>query len=285
MLDYPLFVQGFTQWLLESGLRILGVVVGVLILKKVVDVFLERSIRKLIKSSKFQTKDAERKREDTLIRIASTTFDILILLVGGLIILSELGLDITPLLAGAGIVGVAVGFGGQYLIRDLIAGTFIILENQYRVGDVVCIGGKCGLVEDISLRTTILRDLDGTVHFVPNGEVKVASNLTKEYARVNLDIGISYDADLEKVEKVVNKLGEEMARDKAWKDKILKPPAFVRVDEFADSAVIIKILGETVALTQWEVMGEFRKRLKIAFDKNGIEIPFPQRVVHQPQNK
>ena len=198
-------------------------------------------------------------------------------------ILSEAGMDTAPLIAGAGIIGLAFGFGGQYLIKDLIAGFFIILENQYRIGDVVCFGDTCGLVEKINLRTTILRDLDGTVHHMPNGEIKVASNLSKFFARVNLNIGIAYNSDLEKVIRVVNKVGNQLAEDKNWKEMIIKPLQFLRVDDFGDSAIIIKILGETKPIKQWDVAGEFRKRLKIAFDKNGIEIPFPQRVIHQAE--
>lgn len=194
----------------------------------------------------------------------------------GLMIISELGVNIGPLLALAGVAGLAFGFGGQYLIRDLISGLFIIVEDQYRVGDVACVADTCGLVEDINLRRTILRDLDGVVHNVPNGEITKASNLSKGFSRVNLNVGIAYESDLEKVIKVVNKVGQGLAEDPQWKKDILKPPQFLRVDDFADSAIIIKILGDTKPLRQWDVTGELRKRIKIAFDKEGIEIPFPQ---------
>lgn len=195
-------------------------------------------------------------------------------------ILQEIGLEIGPILAGAGIVGLALGFGGQYLIRDIITGLFVILENQYRIGDVVNIDTTGGLVEDISLRKTTLRDLNGTVHHIPHGEIKRVSNLSKKYARVNLDVGISYSSDLEQVIKVINKTGNELAEDPRFKDVIISPPQFLRVDDFADSAIIVKILGDTKPLKQWEVTGELRKRIKIAFDEEGIEIPFPQRVIH-----
>jgi small conductance mechanosensitive channel len=146
---------------------------------------------------------------------------------------------------------------------------------------VVCFDGTCGLVEDISMRMTTLRDLDGIVHHVPHGEIKRVSNLSKQFARVNLDIGISYSANLEQVISVVNKVGTELAEDPAWKEHILKPPQFLRIDDFGDSAIVIKILGDTKPLKQWDVTGELRKRLKVAFDREGIEIPFPQRVIHQ----
>lgn len=155
------------------------------------------------------------------------------------------------------------------------------MENQYRVGDVVCFDGTCGLVEDISLRMTTLRDLDGTVHHVPHGEIKQVSNLSKYFARVNLNISVSYNSNLEQVITVVNRVGRELAEDPHWKEHILEAPQFLRVDNFADSAIIIKILGKTRPIKQWDVAGELRKRIKIAFDKEGIEIPFPQRVIHQ----
>jgi small-conductance mechanosensitive channel len=270
-------------WLQEHGIKIAAVLVIAFVLHRVAGSFIERTVRRLIVSSQFVSKDAEKKREDTFIRILSGSAAVLIWIFAGLMVLDEAGVAIGPLLAAAGIAGVAVGFGGQYLIRDLIAGIFMILENQYRIGDVVCFDDTCGLVEDISLRMTTLRDLDGVVHHVPHGEIKRVSNLSKQFARVNLNIGVSYGADLERVIAVVNEVGAGLAQDPAWRDSILKPPQFLRVDDFADSAVIIKILGETQPLKQWDVAGELRKRIKIAFDKAGIEIPFPQRVVHQPQ--
>lgn len=268
-------------WILSHGLKIIAIVFIFFLIHKFSGIFLEKLIRKAVVPNHFLSKEAEKKREDTLIRIANGTLGVLVWLVGIMMILSEAGVDIGPLLAAAGIAGIALGFGGQYLIRDVISGLFMILENQYRVGDVACFDGTCGLVEDISLRMTTLRDLDGTVHHIPHGEIKKVSNLSKYFSRVNLNVGISYGANLEKVIEVVNKVGEQMAQDSQWKEFIIKPPQFLRVDDFADSAVVIKILGETKPLKQWDVAGELRKRLKIAFDKEGIEIPFPQRVIHQ----
>ena len=198
-----------------------------------------------------------------------------------LMILQEIEIPIAPILAGAGIIGIAVGFGGQYLIKDIISGFFFILENQYRVGDVVNFDGTGGLVEDISLRMTTLRDLDGTVHHIPHGEITKVANLSKDFARINLNIGIAYAANLDQVIKIVNEVGDKLSQDPKWKEFIIKSPQFLRVEDFADSSVVIKILGETQPLKQWEVTGELRKRIKIAFDNEGIEIPFPQRVVHQ----
>lgn len=262
-----------------NWINILTIIILALLLIKFGHIGVDKTIRKTI-TRKGGTKKDEEQRENTLISVFNLTLNAFVAVVAVLMILSEIGINIGPLIAGAGIAGIAIGFGAQYLIKDIINGTFILLENQFRVGDVACFDGTCGMVEDINLRVTTLRDLNGTVHYIPNGEIKIASNLSKQRANVNLDIGIAYSSDIEKVIKVVNKVGIDLAKDKDWKDKIRIPPQFLRVDDFADSAIIIKIKGETEPIEQWGVMGELRKRLKIAFDKQGIEIPFPQRDVH-----
>lgn len=272
--------EQMTPFLLEHGVKILFIVIATYILQRFGITFINRIIRKVVSSNTHASDLAKAKREDTLIRIFSTTLKIVLWLVSSLMILQELGVAIAPILAAAGIAGIALGFGGQYLIRDLISGLFIILENQYRIGDIVCFGDTCGLVEDITLRMTTLRNMDGTVHHVPHGEVTKVSNLSKQFARVNLNIGVAYESDLEQVIKVVNEVGMELTSDPEWSEKIITAPQFLRVEDFADSSVVIKILGDTKPLMQWEVTGELRKRLKIAFDKNGITIPYPQRVIH-----
>lgn len=277
------FLNVFYPWLVSHGLKILAILVTAYIIRRFGKIFIEKIVCRAVVADHFLTKEAEEKREKTLINIFDATIKTLVWVLAALMILGEVGVSIGPLLAGVGIVGLAFGFGGQYLIRDIISGLFIILENQFRVGDVVCLDGTCGLVEDINLRIIVLRDLDGTVHHVPNGEIKRASNLSKHFARVNLNIGVAYNSSLEKVIEVINRVGGELARDPQWQDLIIKPPQFLRVDDFADSAIVVKILGETKPLKQWDVAGELRKRLKIAFDKEGIEIPFPQRTVHLSQ--
>lgn len=278
-------IQNFTPWLMNHGIKILIILIAAYFIKRFGGIFIERLIRKLIVTDHFLTPEAKVKRENTLIRIFNGALGIVVWVLAGLLVLQEAGFAIGPLLAAAGIAGLAFGFGGQYLVRDLVSGLFIIMENQYRINDVVCFDGTCGLVEDITLRITTLRDLDGVVHHVPHGEIKKVSNLTKHFARVNLNIGISYSSNLEKVIATVNKVGMELAKDLAWKEHILKAPQFLRVDDFGESAIEIKILGETKPIKQWDVTGELRKRLKIAFDKEGIEIPFPQRVIHSPKSK
>ena len=276
--------EAIIPWLLSHGIRIVLIAVIAYVLKRIIHGVIVRAVRIAVRSEDYQSKEAEKKRENTLISLFTVTLQTLIVLIAGMMILEELGVQIGPMLAAAGIVGLAFGFGGQYLIRDIITGLFVIMENQYRIGDVVNINGIGGSVENITLRKTTLRDMNGTVHHIPHGEIKTVSNLTKDFSRVNMNLGISYNSNLEHVIAVVNEIGSQMADDPQFKDSILKPIQFVRVDDFADSAIIIKMVGETKVLKQWEVAGEFRKRLKITFDKEGIEIPFPQRVVHIAQD-
>lgn len=268
-------------WFQTHGLKVIILLILGYVIYKISNPIIKKIVVRAVIHNDRLSIEEEEKREKTLIRIFVGTIKTVIVIVFGLMILSELGINIGPLIAGAGIVGLAVGFGAQYLVRDIITGLFIILENQYRVGDVVTIAGIAGAVEDITLRVTILRDMDGTVHHVPHGEIKTVSNKAKGFSKVNLNVGVDYDSDIEKVIEVVNAVGLDIANDPEFKDEVIEAPAFVRINEFADSAIIIKISAEVKPLKQWEVAGELRKRLKIAFDKNGIEIPFPQMVMRQ----
>jgi len=274
------FIQ-LTPWLMTSGLKVLAIIVIAFILHKLIYRFVEKSVRLAVKSRNHISNDAEVQREETLIQVFTMTIRIAIFTTAVMMILPEFNIKIGAMLAAAGVVGLALGFGGQYLIRDIITGLFIIMENQYRIDDVISIDGTDGVVEEITLRKTTLRDLDGTIHHIPHGEIKKVSNLTKDFSRVNIDLGISYNADLEHVIKIVNQVGDRLSEHADWKEFIIKPPQFLRVNDFADSSVVIKIIGETIPLKQWAVAGELRKCLKIAFDKEGIEIPFPQVVMHR----
>ncbi len=280
---FSIAIESIPSQVFTHGIKILAVIVISYFAHRFALLFITNIVRRAVTPGHFSTKEDEKKREDTLIQIFSATFSVTIFVVAVLMILQEIGVEIAPLLAAAGIAGIALGFGGQYLIRDLISGLFIIMENQYRIGDVVCFDDTCGSVEDLTMRMTTLRDLDGVVHHVPHGEIKKVSNMSKYFARVNLNVGVAYHSNLDHVIDVVNKVGSELAEDSYWKEHIIKAPRFLRVSDFADSSIIIKILGDTMPLKQWDVAGELRKRLKIAFDKEGIEIPFPQRVVHQSQ--
>jgi len=272
-------------WFLHHGLKIILIIFLAYLANKLLQKLIYKAVRMAVATDPSSSSDAEKKREDTLISIFSTTLRIVFIIIVSMMALQEVGVEIGPLLAGAGIVGLALGFGGQYLIRDLISGLFIILENQYRIGDVVSFDNTGGLVEEITLRMTTIRDQDGTVHHIPHGEIKKVSNLSKNFSRVNLNIGISYDSDLEKVIALINEIGAEMAKDELWKDTIIKAPQFLRVNDLGESSIIIKILGETTPLHQWEVTGELRKRILITFRQKGIEIPFPQTVVHLADKK
>jgi small-conductance mechanosensitive channel len=225
------------------------------------------------------TKSEREKRAETLVHIIRNTIKIFIYIVAMFMILRELGVDIAPLLAGVGIAGLAIGFGAQTLVKDFITGFFILMENQYRVGDVVKIGDHAGLVEKIQLRTTVLRDLEGIVHIIPNGEVQSVRNMTYEWSRVVLDIGVAYKEDVDKVMGVLKDVGKKMRQEEPYRQFMLEDPQILGVDDFGDSAVTIKMLAKTCPLKQWDVGRELKRRIKYAFDKEGIEIPFPHRTL------
>ncbi len=223
--------------------------------------------------------EAEKRRatlSEVAVTVASWTVTSVAIIVG----LSELGMDIGPILAGAGVLGLAVGFGAQNLVRDFFAGVFILLEDQYRIGDIVEVAGKAGIVEEMNLRRTVLRDLDNIAHHVPNGEIKIASNFTKNVSRVHFNIEVAYKEDLDRCIEVINRVGQQMFDDRFGDGAMLQPIQVLRVDGFNDSGVAIKVLGDTQPSRQWGVAGEFRRRLKRAFDEHGIEIPFPHRTLY-----
>jgi moderate conductance mechanosensitive channel len=219
------------------------------------------------------------KRANTLGAVIQNAATALIAAIAVLTILRELQVDIAPILTGAGIMGLAIGFGAQTLVRDIISGFFLILEDQVRVGDVAAINGTGGLVEAINLRTIVLRDAEGIVHVFPNGGITTLSNRTKDFSFYVIDLGISYDEDPDRVAAVLRETAAELQADPAFGPSILAPLEIQGVDAFADSAVMMKMRIKTVPLKQWQVGREFRRRIKKAFDRHKIEIPFPQRVV------
>ncbi|MHB8961021.1 MAG: mechanosensitive ion channel family protein [Candidatus Limnocylindrales bacterium] len=226
-----------------------------------------------------------KKRMDTLDTLLTTAIRAFIVIVAVVMILGELNLNIGPAIAGLGIVGIAVGFGAQSLVKDYFNGALILLENQYSKGDVVTIADTTGTVEDFSLRRTTLRDLDGVVHSVPNGQVTVASNRTRTWARINQDVTVVYGTDLEKATVVIDDVGREMAADPLWHRRVLEAPHVERIEALGEYGVTIKILGLVRAPEKWAAGGELRKRLLTAFAANGIEIPRPQRVVLAPSGQ
>jgi small conductance mechanosensitive channel len=269
-----------TDWLLQHGTRILVILlIGIglyFATNRVIPLLLRRGVVR----TKGESKEGVKKRTDTLTSIFTGGMKLVILTMVAFTILSELDIDIGLILAGLGIAGIAVGFGAQYLIRDLIAGIFVIMENQYRVGDVAKIADIAGLVEEINLRKTVLRDLDGIVHHVPNGEIRVASNYTRHFSRVNLDVSVAYGTNLDHAIEVLNRVGQELAADENWSPLIKSAPQVLRVNNLGDSGIDIKVLGDVKPLQQWAVTGELRKRIKKAFDEESIEIPWPHTKVY-----
>jgi moderate conductance mechanosensitive channel len=219
-----------------------------------------------------------KKRIDTIDSLGANVLRFFIIVIAGLMTLRVFDLDIGPAVAGLGIVGVALGFGAQSLVKDYLNGSLILIENQFSVGDVIRVAGVSGTVEDFSLRRTTVRDLDGVVHTVPNGEIQVASNLTRVWSRIHQDVTVAYGTNIDKAIEVVDAVGRDMANDRSWKRKVLEAPKVDRVAAFAEYGVTLKILGTVRAPDQWAAAGELRRRLLRAFDEHGIELPRPQRV-------
>ncbi len=270
----PLITPAMVQdWLLEHGTSVFTIIVfGILLWYAV-----KRSMPALVHRTIAQSREKEgreemKRREKTLLSVFLSVGKVTIVTFTVFMVLSELNVPIGPILAGLGIAGVAVGFGAQYLIRDLIAGIFIIMENQYRVGDVAKVADISGLVEEVSLRKTVLRDLDGVVHHIPNGEIKVASNFSRYFARVNLNVTVTYKTDIDKAMGVINQVCKDLTRDEKWGKLIITQPKVLWVSDLGDYGVEIKIVGDVRPLQQWDIMGELRLRLKKAFDAAGIEM-------------
>ena len=219
------------------------------------------------------------KRMATLDTLGANVLRTFIVIIAAVTVLGTLDIDIGPAITGLGIVGVALGFGAQHLVRDYMNGALILIENQFSKGDVVRLAGVAGSVEDFSLRRTTLRDLDGVVHTVPNGEITVASNLTRVWARINQDVVVAHGTDIDRAIAVVDEVGRTMLADPAWKRRVLEAPHVERVESIGEYGVTLKILGSVRAPDQWAAGGELRKRLLAAFREHGIEIPQPQRVV------
>jgi small conductance mechanosensitive channel len=249
---------------------------------KVLQNFLKRLESRLLKKSREEGEPASEseKRVETIVRLLKQGALLALWLTASLVILRELGVDIAPIIASAGIVGLAVGFGAQNLVRDIISGFFIILENQIRVGDVAIINGTGGLVEQINFRTIVLRDLSGAVHIFPTGTITTLSNLTNEWSAYVFDIGVAYKENTDEVIEIVRRVGSAMQEDEEFGRYIVEEPEIFGVDKFVDSAVIIKGRIKTKPIRQWLVGREFLRRIKHAFDENSIEIPFPHRMVY-----
>jgi small conductance mechanosensitive channel len=270
------------DWLLSNGL-------GIAIILAITFVALKAATILAAKLAAFLNRDKldfeSRKRADTLSSVIRWVLRSGILVVGSVMLLGQLGVQIGPILAAAGVAGLAVGFGAQNLVQDVISGFFLLLEDQVRVGDVVQLNDKSGLVEKITLRMIILRDFAGSVHYVRNGKIDVVTNMTKGYAYSVFDIGVAYGEDTDQVSTAIEAIGKDLQQDLAFKEDILAPVEVVGLDKFADSAVVIKARIKTKPGKQWRVAREFNRRLKKKFDELGIEIPFPHVTLHPGKDK
>ncbi len=280
---WEVILDKLQKWVIgELPGLLIALVIGIIALKVIRFSFkkLKKTlIKRSGKSQKTSPVEAE-KRINTLISIAQSVMVIVIWSILIMILLKKVGVDIGPVLAGAGIIGLAVGFGAQELVRDFISGFFLLLENQVRTGDVAIINGTGGLVEKIELRTITLRDFSGIVHIFQNGKINSLSNMTKEWSAMVFDMGVAYKEDPDTVMKIMKEVGEELYNDPEFKEMIIEPIEVFGVDQFANSAVIIKARLKTQPIKQWTVGREYRKRLKYAFDKQNIEIPFPHTTVY-----
>ena len=220
------------------------------------------------------------KRVQTIVKLTRQATLIALWVTVVLIVLRQIGVDIAPILASVGILGLAVGFGAQNLVRDVISGFFMILENQVRIGDVATLNGTGGLVEQVNFRTVVLRDLAGVVHVFPNGSITTLSNLTREWSAYVFEIGVAYKEDTDRVIEVLTRVGRELKGEPAFGRLMLAEPEIFGVDKFDDSAVVIKGRIKTRPIKQWEVGRQFLRRVKRAFDAEGIEIPFPHRTLY-----
>lgn len=279
------FLLRASAWLMETVPAILLILVLSVLLLKVLRSLLQRVRAKLVtrmqEGAPADSREVE-KRIGTLFGILNSIVLLAVWIVASMILLRQMGIDIAPLLAGAGIIGLAVGFGAQELVRDVISGFFMLMENQVREGDVAIANGTGGLVEKVGLRTLVLRDASGTVHVFQNGKINTLSNMTKGWSAMVFDVGVAYKENTDHVVKVMREVAESLRADPNYEAKILEPMEIFGVDAFGDNAVTIKARLKTKPIEQWSVGREYRRRLKIAFDREGIEIPFPQRTLHWP---
>jgi len=269
------------DWFKDEGVRIIAIVGAAIIIFLICRLIIPSIMKRMITHRMSGDEETEiKKRTDTLSSILVKIAAVVLAIVAVITILPVVGVDITALIAAIGVGGLAIAFAAQSLVRDFISGFFIILEDQYRVGDVVSIAGKAGVVEEIGLRRTVLRDAEAHVHSVPNGQVDVSTNMTRKYSRVNMNISVGYGENLKRVIDTINRICQEMAEDPQWKDDFISTPSVLRVDKLGDSGIELKIMGDTKPSKQWALMGELRLRLKNTFDAEGIEIPWPHTKVY-----
>lgn len=275
---------GEVNWrdIVYSGLRIVLILIVVWVVLRIVHSVLRRLEVTLVKNAQEQgeVSGEAAKRAETLVKLLRQGIIIIVWVMGLLLVLRQLGIDVGPILASAGVVGLAVGFGAQNLVRDVISGFFMILENQVRVGDVAVINGTGGLVERINFRTIVLRDNAGTVHVFPNGSITTLANMTREWSAYVFNIGVGYKEDIDKVITLMKKIGSELREDAKLGPLMQGDIEVFGIDKLEDSAIVIQGRIKTLPIKQWDVGREYLRRLKIAFDVEGIELPFPSRSLY-----
>jgi small conductance mechanosensitive channel len=276
----PFSFDNLKRRTVESGPVVLGILIGMFLLQWLVNLSGRRIVKLMANQGARGARQEREDRANTLVSVFGNFATLAIFIGGGMMILDEVGIPIGPLLGGAAVVGFAIGFGAQNLVRDYFSGFMILLENQYKLKDVVKIGDHAGSVEQITMRMTALRDLEGNLHFLPNGEIKSVINMTHGWSRALFDIGVAYKENVDHVMNVILEVGQELRQDKKFRLLILEDPTMLGVDAFGDSAVVIKFFIKTLPLKQWDVKREMLRRLKNRFDELGIEIPFPQRTIH-----
>ncbi len=263
-------------WLSDPGVTIVAIIGFSWLGYHFGGVLINQIVRRVIRSTHYNPLSPEdvTKRRDTLSSLINVIWKVILIVVASFLIFEQLfpTVDLTPILASAGLLGVAIGFGAQSLIKDFLSGIFIIVENQYRVGDIVDIEGASGTVERVTIRSTVIRDANGNVHFMPNGQVMHVINKTMGYSRVNFSLTVDPETDIDLLARVIDEVGEKLASEKDWKPKILEAPHFVNIGAFSDVALEVTISGKTNPSQQWSVTGEMRRRLIKAFAKHKIEL-------------
>lgn len=280
LLQNPFAFQNVLRWSIDHGPRILLIFSCMVLVVWLARLMETRITEWISHHGKARGTPEDENRAQTLVGVFHNAIRVVVILGGSFMVLAEVGVNIVPLMGGAAVLGLAAAFGGQNLLRDYFTGFMILLENQYAVNDVVRIGEVAGLVERITLRLTVLRDLDGKVHFVPNGHIVTVTNMTHGWSRALFEIGIAYKEDVDRVMELLVEMGKELRRDLDFRHMILEQPEMLGVDHFGDSAVIIKFYIKTRPLMQWTVKREMLRRIKNKFDALGIEIPFPHRTTY-----
>lgn len=268
--------KSFEQWLVDPGVTILAIILFAWLGRHFGGAIITQLVNRIVRSTQFNplSPDDVKKRRDTLSSLFTVIWKVVLTILASVLIFEQLfpSVDLAPFFAGAGLIGVAIGFGAQSLIKDFLSGIFIIVENQYRVGDIVDIEGAAGTVERVTIRSTVIRDINGNVHFLPNGQVTHVINKTLGYSKVNFALTVDPETDIDKLASVIDEVGTKLAEDEKWKDKILEAPHFLNIGTFSDIALEVTITGKTNPSQQWSVTGEMRRRLLKAFTKHKIEL-------------